>query len=102
MESEKETEMTLWQEMFNQPVFCEFTRQEFNEAWNWLFADKETASLKLAVARRHSLLLKRAGGVRTAEMAVIGLMSRSGNKSLPTVTQERNSGIKLPVRILNG
>ncbi len=86
--------MTLWQEMFNPPVPCEFTLEEWNDAWNWLFCDKETASLKLTIARHHSRALRRQGCVRTAEMAVCGLKSRSDNKSVATVAQ----GKKMPVR----
>lgn len=84
--------MNLWQEMFNQPVPVSFTQSEWNEAWNWLFCDKETASLKLTIARRHSRALRRLGHVRTAEMAVIGLK----NRNAPTVKQER---LNMPVRL---
>ena len=87
----KEKEMNLWQEMFNQPSLCEFTAAEWNEAWNWLFLDKETASLKLTIARRHSLSLRRLGHVRTAEMAVCGLMKRNaGNQVLERRMPVRN------------
>ena len=72
--------MNLWQEMFNFPTPCEFTATEFNEAWNWLFSDKETAALKLTIARRHSLSLRRLGHVRSAEMAVCGLKRRNAVK----------------------
>ena len=86
--------MNLWQEMFNQPVPCEFTAAEWNEAWNWLVSDKETVSLKLTVARRHSLALRRLGHVRTAEMAVCGMKSRLDDKSVPNEAL----GCRMPVR----
>ena len=82
--------MNLWQEMFNQPSPCEFTAAEWNEAWNWLFSDKEMASLKLTIARRHSLTLRRLGHVRSAEMAVCGLKRRSD--------ANRVLGCRMPVR----
>lgn len=95
--------MTLWQEMFNQPTPCEFTAQDWNEAWNWLFCDKEKSALKLQIARRHSLLLKRAGHVRTAEQAVVGLKRL---ENAPNAVLERKMPIrnglcrKIPVRTL--
>ena len=106
MEQEREKEMTLWQEMFTNPVPCEFTAQEWNEAWNWLFCDKETATLKLTIARRHSIALRRQGCVRTAEMAVCGLMRRNSltgriERKMPVrngLGDTRASRLVLPLR----
>lgn len=83
--------MTLWQEMFNKPSPCEFTAADFNEAWNWLFSDKETATLKLTIARRHSLALRRLGHVRSAEIALCGLKRRNAPESSA-------GSVKMPLR----
>lgn len=81
--------MTLWQEMFNQPSPCVVTTKEFNDAWNWLFSDKETAALKLTIARRHSLALRRLGHVRSSEMSLVGMMRRSEYKSVSNEAMKR-------------
>lgn len=78
--------MNLWQEMFSVPSPILFTPQEWNESWNWIFQDKETATLKLTIIRKHSLTLKLAGHARTAEMASVALY--------------RKSRIKMPIKRL--
>ena len=74
--------MNLWAEMFATPVECPVSLQEFNQAWNWMFEDKETAPLKQSIARRHAVLLRRLGHVQAAQMALIGLFKRNSPKPI--------------------
>lgn len=70
--------MNLWQELFkpNPPQPFAVVPSVFNEAWQW--AMKQPVII-LTVARRNSLLLRRAGVPgKTAEMALIDLWKRSG------------------------
>jgi len=75
---------SLWQEMFNNPSPVEFTQSDWNRAWDWIFEDKETATLKLSLCRRHSLLLRRQGVTQSSIMAVTGIWKRQTmTKCLP-------------------
>jgi hypothetical protein len=70
--------MNLWQELFRPSIPQPFEplKEEFNQAWEW--AMKQPVII-LTVARRNSLLLRRAGVPnKTAEMALIDLWRRSG------------------------
>ena len=69
--------MTIWQEIFTVPTpTVEPSLDEWNLAWNWIFEKPDLAVIRLAACRKHSLLLRRQGVVKSAQMASVGLWQR--------------------------
>lgn len=69
--------MSLWQQMFEPAREVQYTQDEFNTAWNWIF-ERDTAgnylraSLTLSIIRTKSLALRKAGiDGDTAKMATV-------------------------------
>jgi len=60
----------LWHLRFQKSNPSEWTIDEFNQSWNWIFQDGiEQAILRLGIIRSKSLQLRRQGVVKSSEMA---------------------------------